>query len=178
MKEKQKPMSQRRAEFVAELFNEQSPPPQRKKTKSVNLERMADLYLAGLAKGKREAVFLNDFLEDRGIYFTGDSIQACLDLLLEKRFIALDLWGFSTFNIAQAASIWGRRRSKAWKVPLCHITDEGLHFVKGDQEIDAPGRESRLAEKKKWRERFISLGTSVVVGIILMIAKWFFIDKK
>ena len=169
-------MSLRRAEFVAELFNEQSPPPKRKKTKSVSLERMADLYLVGLAKGKGEAVFLNDFLEERGIYFTDDSIQACLNLLLEKRFIALDSWGFSTFNISQAESIWERRRSKAWNVPLYHITDEGLHFVKGGQEIDAPGRESRLAEKKKWGERFTSLGTSVVVGIILMVAKWFFID--
>jgi hypothetical protein len=144
----QKTLAEKRAEFILGLAKQEVLPPKGRKLKSVSLEKMADLYLAELAKGKKTDVFLNDLLEERGIYFTIESIQQCLDLLTEKKYIVLVPFGFSTFKISRAKSIWERRTAEIWKVPLYTITDAGLHFVLGGQELDSAGRESRLIERK------------------------------
>jgi hypothetical protein len=130
---RQKSLSVRRAEFIADLAAQGSEimPQKRRKLKSVSLEKMADLYLINLSSEKNEGVFLNELLDRHGIYYTIDSIQQCLDLLLERRFIVLAPFGFSTFRISQARSIWTRRFAESWKIPLYDITDAGLHFVLG-----------------------------------------------
>jgi hypothetical protein len=114
-----KSLSERRAEFIADLAAQDSKviPQKRRKLKSVSLEKMADLYLAKLASEKNGGVFLNEVLNRHGIYYTIDSIQQCLDLLLEKKYIVPAPFGFSTFTISQAPSIWSRRFAESWKVP-------------------------------------------------------------
>jgi hypothetical protein len=86
-----KSLSERRAEFIADLAAQDSKviPQKRRKLKSVSLEKMADLYLAKLASEKNGGVFLNEVLNRHGIYYTIDSIQQCLDLLLEKNILCL-----------------------------------------------------------------------------------------
>jgi t-SNARE complex subunit (syntaxin) len=62
--------------------------------------------------------------------------------------------------------------------PLYEITDAGLDWVLGGQELDSAGREARLAERKKWQERGIEFLISIIVGVVLMWLKWYFVDKK
>jgi hypothetical protein len=172
-----KTLAEKQADFILGLAKPEVPP-KRKKLKSVSLERMADLYLAEMAREKKTDVFLNDVLKERGIYFTIDHIHQCHDLLMERKFIVRVPFGFSTFKISSAKSIWERRIPETWTVSLYHLTDAGYDFVINGQEIDSVGRESRLAERKKWQERVITTSISIVVGVILMVLKWYFIDRK
>jgi hypothetical protein len=178
MSQKQrKTLAEKQANFILGLAKQEGPP-KRRKLESVSLERMADLYLAELAKQEKTDIFLNAFLKGRGIFFTIEDIQRCHNLLMEKKFIVLVPFGFSTFKISSAKSIWERRIAETWAVPLYNLTDAGFHFVAGGQELDSVGRESRLAERKKRLERVITTLISIVVGVILMVLKWFFIDRK
>jgi hypothetical protein len=174
----QKTLAQKQADFILGLAKQEVLPSRGRKLKSVSLEKMADLYLAKLAREEKTDVFLNEFLEERGIYFTIHSIQQCLELLTEKKFIVLVPFGFSTFKISRAKGIWERRTAEIWQVPLYTITDAGLHFVLGGQELNSAGRENRLSERKKWQERFITASITLLGGIILAVLKWYFIDRK
>lgn len=46
------------------------------------------------------------------------------------------------------------------------------------QEIDIDGRAKRIAERQKWIERLITSGIALIVSILTMVLKWYFIDRK
>jgi hypothetical protein len=161
---------ERIAKFLAEQAKDNNPP-KRRKLKECTTEKIADLYLKELAKEGDIPVFLNEFLDEQGIFCTYESITECLELLTKNGFIKQTKLGFSIFKISKAKNIWIRRLAEGWRIPQCVITDAGLHFSSSGQELDSSSKESKREEKKKWRERRIQWISTIVIGILMLFVK-------
>jgi hypothetical protein len=147
-----------------------------KKQQSFSPEKIADLYLAALANG--EEVFLNAFLVKHKIYHDIDILNQVMHLLLESDLVEEEGRGFSIFSYNAPGTILTEISGNILTIPQFEITDKGRHFIAAGQELDSKAVAERKAAKQKNNERLVNAGISFGTAVMLMLIKWFFIDKK
>ena len=139
-----------------------------KKKATTRVPRMCDIFLQALNENKdKKPLFLIEALNEKNVYFDYKVLQEVCSTLTSKGFIK-KLVGFQIVSFSREPNFIQTLGDADGHINHYDITDKGRHFVDSGHELDTDGVAQRKESRKKWKERVITAGISLIMTILTL----------